>query len=53
MKEIVINKLINIIKKYNDIDNTKLLEIKYGLETIYLTIVKTIIFIVLINYKIC
>ena len=47
MKEIVINKLINIIKKYNDIDNTKLLEIKYGLETIYLTIVKTIIFIVL------
>ncbi len=47
MKEIVINKLINIIKKYNDIDNTKLLEIKYGLETIYLTIIKTIVFIVL------
>ena len=47
MKEIVINKLINIIKIYNDLDNNKLLEIKYGLETIYLTIIKTIVFIVL------
>ena len=47
MKEIVINKLINIIKKYNNIDNTKLLEIKYGLETIYLTIIKTIAFILI------
>lgn len=47
MKNKIINKLIKIIKKHNNIDNTKLLEIKYGLETIYLTIVKTIVFIII------
>lgn len=47
MKNKIINKLIELIKKYNNIDDTKLLEIKYGLETIYLTIVKTIVFIII------
>ena len=47
MKDIVINNIMNQIKKYNNFDETKLSEIKYGLETIYLTIVKTIVFIII------
>ncbi len=47
MRSKIINELMNQIKKYNDFDDIKLKEIKYGLETIYLTIIKTIIFIIL------
>jgi accessory gene regulator B len=38
---------MNQIKIYNNFDDIKLQEIKYGLETIYLTIVKTIIYILI------
>ena len=47
MKNIIINKIINIIKKYYNYDDTKLNEIKYGLESIYLTIVKLIVIVIL------
>lgn len=47
MKSKIINNIMDQIKKYNDFDDIKLQEIKYGLETIYLTIVKTIVFIIL------
>lgn len=47
MKDIIINNIMNQIKKYNDYDSTKLSEIKYGLETVYLTIIKTIVFIII------
>lgn len=47
MKDKIINNIMEQIKKYNDYDNTKLAEIKYGIETIYLTIVKTIVFIII------
>lgn len=47
MKKKIINSIMNQIKKYNDFDDIKLQEIKYGLETVYLTIVKTIIFIII------
>lgn len=43
MKKIIINGCINFIKKYNDYDDTKIAEIKYGLEGIYLTITKLIV----------
>lgn len=47
MRSKIINSIMEQIKKYNNFDNIKLQEIKYGLETVYLTIVKTIIFILL------
>ena len=47
MKKKIINNLIELIKKYNNFDEIKLQEIKYGLETIYLTIIKTIVFIII------
>lgn len=47
MKKIIIDNMMNQIKKYNDFDDIKLQEIKYGLETVYLTIVKTIVFILI------
>ena len=47
MRSKIINSIMEQIKKYNNFDDIKLQEIKYGLETIYLTIVKTIIFILL------
>lgn len=48
MKEVFLNNTINNIKKYNNYSNTKLKEIRYGLETIYLTIFK-IVTIIIIN----
>lgn len=48
MKELIINKTMSNIKKYNDYSDTKLKEIKYGLESIYLTFFKITV-IVLIN----
>lgn len=32
MKEVIINKAINNVQKYNNYSNTKIKEIKYGLE---------------------
>lgn len=47
MRSKIINNIMKLIKKYNNFDNKKLQEIKYGIETIYLTIIKTIVFIIL------
>ncbi len=47
MKDVVINKIIEIIQKNYHYDDIKIKEIKYGLESIYLTIVKLIVIIIL------
>ena len=47
MKELVVNGIMNNITKYYDYDNTKISEIKYGIESLYLTITKTIIIFIL------
>lgn len=49
MKDLIIGKQLNVIKKYNDFDDEKLSIIKYGLESIYILITKTII-ILLVSY---
>lgn len=49
MKNKILDSLINIISKYYNYDKTKLLEIRYGLESIYLSIVKVIV-IFIISY---
>lgn len=43
MKKFIINKCMNIVKNNNSYDDTKLEEIRYGLESIYLTYTKIII----------
>ena len=43
MKDYIINNTINFICKYNDYNETKLEELKYGLVSIYLLISKLII----------
>ena len=43
MKELIINKAMNHIKKKNDYSEEKLAEIKYGLSTLYINITKTIV----------
>lgn len=43
MKKIILDSCINIIKDNKDFDDTKLAEIRYGLEGLYLTITKLII----------
>lgn len=48
MKDLIVNKLLNIVKKYN-FYNSQLEEIKYGLLSIYILITKTII-IILVAY---
>ncbi len=47
MKKFIINKCMNYIKNNTDYDKTKLAEIKYGLEGIYLTFSKIIIILIL------
>ena len=47
MKELVVNSIMNNITKYYDYDNTKISEIKYGIESLYLTITKTIIIFII------
>ncbi|MBR2055465.1 MAG: accessory gene regulator AgrB [Mycoplasmataceae bacterium] len=47
MKNLIINSCMNYIKKNTNYDKTKLAEIKYGLEGIYLTFSKIIIISVL------
>lgn len=47
MKKLIIDNTMNNIRKYNNYSNTKILEIKYGLEVLYLTITKTIIISIL------
>lgn len=43
MKDVIIKKCMNLIKKYHDYDDIKLAEIEYGLYGIYLTFSKLII----------
>lgn len=43
MKKFIMNKCMNYIKNKTDYNDTKLAEIKYGLEGIYLTVSKLII----------
>ena len=43
MKEIIINKAMNYIKKKGNYSEEKLAEIKYGLSTLYINITKTIV----------
>lgn len=43
MKNLIINGSIKYIQKYNDFSDTKIKEIKYGLESIYLSISKVIV----------
>lgn len=47
MKKFVLDKCMNIIKNNKDYDETKLAEIKYGLEGLYLTISKIIVISIL------
>ena len=49
MKDLIIGKQLNVIKKYNNFDDDKLAVIKYGLESIYILITNTII-ILLVSY---
>lgn len=43
MKEVVLNNLLDLIIKYKNYNKTKLLEIRYGLEVLYLTITKFVV----------
>jgi len=43
MKEIIINKAMNRVKKNSNYTEEKLAEIKYGLSTLYINITKTIV----------
>lgn len=47
MKKFIINKCMDYIKKNTNYNNTKLSEIKYGLEAIYLTLSKLIVIFIL------
>ena len=47
MKEVVVKSIMNNISKYYNYDETKLQEIKYGIESIYLTITKAIIILII------
>lgn len=47
MKERIIKGIIDNIRKESNYDETKLKEIKYGLETIYVSIVKLIIILII------
>ena len=46
MRDAIINKQINFIKKYNDFNDEKIEIIKYGLESIYILLTKTVIILV-------
>ena len=43
MKDLIINKAMDSIKKKNKYNDTKLAEIKYGLSTLYINITKTVV----------
>lgn len=47
MKEVILNKSLSFICKYNNYSDDKLEEISYGLEGLYLTITKLIVIILL------
>ena len=47
MKEVIINHVMYNISKTNNYSDTKLLEIKFGLEALYLTVTKFIVIIII------
>lgn len=47
MKNVILNNAIKLIKENKNFSDEKLLEIRYGLESIYLTITKFIIILIL------
>ncbi len=47
MRNLIINKCLKIITKKNHYDDQKLKEIKYGLEALYITISRTLIFLII------
>ena len=47
MKQTIINSTMNNIKKHKQLDEIKLAEIKYGLESLYLTLTKIFIIILI------
>ncbi len=49
MRDLVINKQLSLIQKYNNFDEEKLSIIKYGLESIYILITKSIV-VFLVSY---
>ena len=49
MKNIILNSIINNIEKYYSYDEIKLKEIRYGLESLYVSITKIIV-IFIISY---
>ena len=51
MKNLVVNSIMNNITKYYNYDDTKLDEIKYGIESLYLTISKTIIILSVSQFR--
>lgn len=46
MKNLVVNGIMDNINRYYNYDKVKLSEIKYGIESLYLTITKTIIILI-------
>ncbi len=47
MKEVIVNSIINNIKKYYSYSDVKLAEIKYGIESLYLSIFKTLVIFII------
>lgn len=47
MKKLIVNSIIKSIQEYYNYDEIKIAEIRYGLETLYLTITKTIILVLI------
>lgn len=49
MRSIIINRTISFIKNNNDLNDEKLAIVKYGLESVYILITKTV-FIILVSF---
>ena len=47
MKEVVVNSIISNIKRYYNYDDVKLAEIKYGIESLYLSMFKTLVIFII------
>lgn len=47
MKEVVVNSIISNIKKYYNYDDVKIAEIKYGIESLYLSLFKVLVIFII------
>lgn len=47
MKEVIVNSIISNIKRYYNYDEVKLAEIKYGIESLYLSMFKTLVIFII------